>query len=172
MSVPAANLVGITGITRRLVQDGALDEAAARAAQADAAKDKRPIQKYLIEKKLVNQRRPFSTGCYPLPPLAPAPNVASHLAGTKAESQQRQKVRIVPRKLKDNARHEGLIVKNTRIVHQRVQTSTALTSVVRSKIHRSVDCGRGPFKPILLPQALSLNRSHKQTMPIRNFLIV
>src|SRR5574343_260016 len=57
MSVPAANLVGITGITRRLVQDGALEESAARAAQADAAKDKRPIQKYLIEKKLVNHQQ-------------------------------------------------------------------------------------------------------------------
>ena len=57
MSVPAVNLVGITGITRRLVQDGALEESAARAAQAEAAKDKRPIQKYLIEKKLVNHQQ-------------------------------------------------------------------------------------------------------------------
>ncbi|MFY8061314.1 MAG: hypothetical protein ACOVMK_07220, partial [Arenimonas sp.] len=54
MNAAAANLVGITGITRRLVQDGALSEADARAAQAEAAKDKRPIQKYLAEKKLVN----------------------------------------------------------------------------------------------------------------------
>ncbi|MFZ9363841.1 MAG: type IV-A pilus assembly ATPase PilB [Arenimonas sp.] len=53
MNAAAANLVGITGITRRLVQDGALSEADARAAQSEAAKDKRPIQKYLAEKKLV-----------------------------------------------------------------------------------------------------------------------
>ena len=54
MNVSAANLVGIIGITRRLVQDGALSEADARAAQAEAAKAKRPIQKYLVEKNLVN----------------------------------------------------------------------------------------------------------------------
>ena len=54
MNAAAVNLVGITGITRRLVQDGALSEADARAAQAEAAKAKRPIQKYLVEKNLVN----------------------------------------------------------------------------------------------------------------------
>ena len=54
MNAAAANLVGITGITRRLVQDGALGEAEARTAQTEAAKDKRPIQKYLVEKKLVS----------------------------------------------------------------------------------------------------------------------
>jgi len=54
MNASAANLVGIIGITRRLVQDGVLSEADARSAQAEAAKDKRPIQKYLAEKKLVN----------------------------------------------------------------------------------------------------------------------
>lgn len=54
MNAAAVNLVGITGITRRLVQDSALSEADARAAQAEAAKTKRPIQKYLVEKNLVN----------------------------------------------------------------------------------------------------------------------
>ena len=49
MNASAANLVGIIGITRRLVQDGVLSEADARSAQAEAAKDKRPIQKYLAE---------------------------------------------------------------------------------------------------------------------------
>ncbi len=35
-AVVTANLVGITGIARRLVQDGALDEASARDAMAKA----------------------------------------------------------------------------------------------------------------------------------------
>lgn len=35
-AVVSPNLVGITGISRRLVQDGALDEAAARKAMTDA----------------------------------------------------------------------------------------------------------------------------------------
>jgi type IV pilus assembly protein PilB len=54
MNAQAANLVGITGIARRLVQDGVLSEADARSAQTEAAKDKKAIQKYLQEKKLVD----------------------------------------------------------------------------------------------------------------------
>ena len=50
----AANLVGITGIARRLVQDGALDETAARNAMAQAATAKVPLAQWLAEKKLVN----------------------------------------------------------------------------------------------------------------------
>ncbi len=50
----AANLVGITGIARRLVQDGALDEAAARNAMAQAGTAKVPLAQWLAEKKLVN----------------------------------------------------------------------------------------------------------------------
>lgn len=43
MSAVAANLVGITGIARRLVQDGALDEASARTAMDQAAAAKVPL---------------------------------------------------------------------------------------------------------------------------------
>jgi len=53
MSIANVNLVGITGIARRLVQDGALDEAAARSAQAQAAEAKVAINKWLTDKKLV-----------------------------------------------------------------------------------------------------------------------
>lgn len=48
-----ANLVGITGIARRLVQDGALDESAARDAMAKAAAAKQPLPQWFAEKKLV-----------------------------------------------------------------------------------------------------------------------
>jgi type IV pilus assembly protein PilB len=48
-----ANLVGITGIARRLVLDGALSEADARKALDEASKQKRPVHLYLLEKKLV-----------------------------------------------------------------------------------------------------------------------
>ncbi|MET3010395.1 type IV-A pilus assembly ATPase PilB [Stenotrophomonas koreensis] len=53
MSIANVNLVGITGIARRLVQDGALDEAAARSAQSQAAEAKVAITKWLTDKKLV-----------------------------------------------------------------------------------------------------------------------
>ncbi|MGR4875693.1 type IV-A pilus assembly ATPase PilB [Pseudoxanthomonas sp. LARHCG66] len=52
-AVAAPNLVGITGIARRLVQDGALDEAAARAAMANATEAKLPLPQWIAEKRLV-----------------------------------------------------------------------------------------------------------------------
>ncbi|RRU19764.1 type IV-A pilus assembly ATPase PilB [Stenotrophomonas sp. 278] len=52
-AVATANLVGITGIARRLVQDGALEEAAARDAMTKAAAAKQPLPQYFAEKKLV-----------------------------------------------------------------------------------------------------------------------
>ncbi|MGY8564438.1 type IV-A pilus assembly ATPase PilB [Paracidovorax citrulli] len=52
-AIATANLVGITGIARRLVQDGALEEAAAREAMAKASAAKQPLPQYFAEKKLV-----------------------------------------------------------------------------------------------------------------------
>jgi type IV pilus assembly protein PilB len=48
-----SNLIGITGIARRLVLDGALDEAAAREALDAATRERKPIANYLREQKLV-----------------------------------------------------------------------------------------------------------------------
>ncbi|MBV2208769.1 MAG: type IV-A pilus assembly ATPase PilB [Thermomonas sp.] len=48
----APNLMGITGIARRLVQDGALDEAAARRAMERATVEKTPLAAYLLDHKL------------------------------------------------------------------------------------------------------------------------
>ncbi|KRD34143.1 type IV-A pilus assembly ATPase PilB [Lysobacter sp. Root916] len=53
-SVATANLVGITGIARRLVLDGALEETAAREAMATASSERKPIATYLSEKRLVS----------------------------------------------------------------------------------------------------------------------
>ncbi len=52
-TVANANLVGITGLARRLVQDGALDEAAARDAMAKAAAAKQPLPTWFAQNKLV-----------------------------------------------------------------------------------------------------------------------
>ena len=52
-AVASPNLVGITGISRRVVQDGALDEAAARKAMTDAQGAKAPIAQWLVDRKLV-----------------------------------------------------------------------------------------------------------------------
>jgi len=53
-TVATANLVGITGIARRLVLDGALEDVVARQAQAAATAAKQPIGAYLAEKRLVS----------------------------------------------------------------------------------------------------------------------
>ncbi len=52
-AVLSTNLVGITGIARRLVQDGAMDEAAARTAMANASEAKAPLAQWIVDKKLV-----------------------------------------------------------------------------------------------------------------------
>ena len=54
VAAPNVNLVGITGIARRLVQDGAMDEAAAREAMAKAGEAKVPLAQWIAEKKLVS----------------------------------------------------------------------------------------------------------------------
>ena len=48
-----ANLVGITGIARRLVMDGALDEASARESLDKATAERKPVGAWLREHKLV-----------------------------------------------------------------------------------------------------------------------
>src|SRR5690606_28360694 len=53
-AVVSANLVGITGIARRLVADGALEEGKAREAMAAAAAEKKPIASYLVSQRLVS----------------------------------------------------------------------------------------------------------------------
>ena len=52
-AVTSANLMGITGIARRLVLDGALDEAAARKAMEAATVEKQPLAAFLAERRLV-----------------------------------------------------------------------------------------------------------------------
>ncbi|MGO4551566.1 type IV-A pilus assembly ATPase PilB [Lysobacter sp. 2RAF19] len=52
-TVATANLVGITGIARRLVMDGVLDEARAREAMDQATRERKPLALFMAEKKLV-----------------------------------------------------------------------------------------------------------------------
>ena len=52
-SMLTPNLVGITGIARRLVMDGALDDNVAREAQIAATSARIPLAAYLIERRLI-----------------------------------------------------------------------------------------------------------------------
>ncbi|EQM76855.1 type IV-A pilus assembly ATPase PilB [Stenotrophomonas maltophilia] len=53
-ALTTANLVGITGLARRLVQDGALDEASARDAMAKATAARQPLPTWFAQNKLVS----------------------------------------------------------------------------------------------------------------------
>ncbi|QKW55766.1 type IV-A pilus assembly ATPase PilB [Stenotrophomonas sp. NA06056] len=53
-AVTTANLVGITGLARRLVQDGALDEAGARDAMAKATAARQPLPTWFAQNKVVS----------------------------------------------------------------------------------------------------------------------
>ena len=53
-AVTNANLMGITGIARRLVLDGAMEEAAARKAMDAATAAKVPLATYIADKRLAN----------------------------------------------------------------------------------------------------------------------
>jgi len=53
-AVTSANLMGITGIARRLVLDGAMDEATARKAMDAATAAKLPLATYIADKRLAN----------------------------------------------------------------------------------------------------------------------
>ncbi|MBN6152805.1 type IV-A pilus assembly ATPase PilB [Xanthomonas sp. AmX2] len=53
-AIASLNLVGITGIARRLVQDGAIEESVARAAMTQAAEAKIPLPQWFADKKLVS----------------------------------------------------------------------------------------------------------------------
>ena len=55
-AVNAANLMGITGIARRLVLDGAMEEADARKAMDAATQEKVPLATYIADRKLVSTR--------------------------------------------------------------------------------------------------------------------
>ncbi len=52
-AAPTPNLAGITGLVRRLVADGHLPEPDARRAMEEAAKDKKPVHTFLLEKRLI-----------------------------------------------------------------------------------------------------------------------
>ncbi len=63
MSVAASNLTGITGITRRMVQDGVLSETDARRALDEAGKAKKQVHVYLLEQRLATQAHVAAAQC-------------------------------------------------------------------------------------------------------------
>ena len=98
MSVATVNLVGITGIARRLVQDGALDEHAARTALADANNAKVAIGKWLADKKLVTAAQMAAANAleFGMPLLDVSAFDASHNAVKLVSEELLRKHQVLP----------------------------------------------------------------------------
>jgi type IV pilus assembly protein PilB len=78
-AIPAASLIGITGIARRLVLDGALEEAAAREALDKATAERKPISNYLRDNRLVTSAQMAAANSieFGMPVFDPATMVAA-----------------------------------------------------------------------------------------------
>ncbi|MBD9369450.1 type IV-A pilus assembly ATPase PilB [Xanthomonas sp. XNM01] len=97
-AVVSANLIGITGIARRLVMDGALDEAAARAAMAQATEAKVPLAQWIAEKKLVGAAQLTAANAieFGMPVLDASAFDASHNAMKLVSEELLQKHQVLP----------------------------------------------------------------------------
>ena len=97
-SVATTNLLGITGIVRRLVLDGALDEATARSALDIASNERKPIAIYLREHKLVTPAQLAAANAieFGLPMFDPAVMDASQSAIKLVKDELIQKHHVLP----------------------------------------------------------------------------
>jgi type IV pilus assembly protein PilB len=93
-----ANLVGITGIARRLVLDGALDEATARDALDKATAGRKPIAGYLREHKLVTatQMAAANSAEFGMPVFDPAAMDGAQSAVKLVKEDLLQKHNVLP----------------------------------------------------------------------------
>mgnify|MGYP002780307103 CR=1 FL=1 len=97
-SVATSNLLGITGIVRRLVLDGALDEATARSALDIASNERKPIALYLREHKLVTPAQLAAANAieFGLPMFDPSAMDASQSAIKLVKDELIQKHHVLP----------------------------------------------------------------------------
>jgi type IV pilus assembly protein PilB len=98
MNVATSNLVGITGIARRLVLDGALDEAGAREALDKATSQRKPIAGYLRDHKLVTaaQMAAANSAEFGMPVFDPTTMDASYGAVKLVKEDLLQKHGVIP----------------------------------------------------------------------------
>ncbi|HEY1043768.1 MAG TPA: ATPase, T2SS/T4P/T4SS family, partial [Telluria sp.] len=94
----SANLVGITGIARRLVMDGAMDESTARNAMNSASEAKVPLAQWVQEKKLVSAPQLAAANAieFGMPLLDAMAFDASHSAIKLVSEELIQKHQVLP----------------------------------------------------------------------------
>jgi type IV pilus assembly protein PilB len=97
-AVVAPNLVGITGIARRLVMDGAMDESSARAAMSTATEAKVPLTQWITEKKLVTASQMAAANAveFGMPLLDVAAFDVAHNAVKLVSEELLQKHQVLP----------------------------------------------------------------------------
>ena len=97
-AVPTANLVGITGIARRLVLDGALEESNARDALDKATGERKPVASWLREKKLVTAAQLAAANSieFGMPLFDPAAMDAEHGAVKLVKEELLRKHSVLP----------------------------------------------------------------------------
>ena len=93
-----SNLIGITGIVRRLVLDGALDEAVAREALDAATRERKPIANYLRDQKLVTPSQLVAANSieFGMPLFDPAVMDSSQSAIRLVKEELLQKHHVLP----------------------------------------------------------------------------
>ncbi len=97
-AMPAPNLVGITGIARRLVQDGALDEVTARDALDRAERERKPIASFLRANRLVSSAQMAAANSieFGMPLFDPASIDAGQSAVKLVKEELLQKHNVLP----------------------------------------------------------------------------
>ncbi len=97
-SLNMQNLVGITGITRRLVMDGTLAADVARLAQDEATEAKKPLGRWLLDKKLVSsaQLAAANSAEFGLPLFNPVSMTPNFEALKLVSDELLQKHRVLP----------------------------------------------------------------------------
>ena len=144
-TVATVNLMGITGIARRLVMDGALEEQPAREAMAAATAERKPIAGYLVEKRLVSPAQlaaansvEFGVPLFDVAALDPA-----HTAIKLVSEELVRKHNVLPLFKRGNRLFVGIAdPTNTRALDEiKFQVNMAVEAILvdEDKIHRTIE---------------------------------
>jgi len=145
MSAVTANLVGITGIARRLVLDGALEEQPAREAMAAASAERKPLSTYLIDKRLVTPAQLAAANSieFGIPLFDVSALDASQSAIKLVNEDLIRKHNVLPLFKRGNRLFVGIAdPTNTQALDEiKFQSNLAVESILvdEDKIHRTID---------------------------------
>jgi type IV pilus assembly protein PilB len=144
-TVATVNLMGITGIARRLVMDGALEEQPAREAMVAATAERKPIASYLIEKRLVSPAQLAAANSveFGVPLFDVAAIDAAHTAIKLVSEELVRKHNVLPLFKRGNRLFVGIAdPTNTRALDEiKFQVNMAVEAILvdEDKIHRTIE---------------------------------